>query len=43
VGQVADALLLDADPLTDVMHLVRRHHRIATIRHGHLHLASAST
>jgi imidazolonepropionase-like amidohydrolase len=36
VGQVADALLLDANPLADVMHLVRGSHRIATIRRGHL-------
>ncbi len=35
-GQVADALLLNADPLGDIMHLVRPGHRVATIRHGHL-------
>jgi imidazolonepropionase-like amidohydrolase len=33
-GLVADALLLDADPSADVMHLVRPRHRIATIRRG---------
>jgi imidazolonepropionase-like amidohydrolase len=33
-GQVADALLLDADPLLDVMHLVRPAHRIGTLRRG---------
>jgi imidazolonepropionase-like amidohydrolase len=35
-GQVADALLLNADPLGDIMHLVRPGHRVAMIRHGHL-------
>lgn len=35
-GQIADALLLDADPLADVMHLVRPAHRVATIRRGRL-------
>jgi imidazolonepropionase-like amidohydrolase len=35
-GHVADALLLDADPLADVMHVVRASHRVATIRRGHL-------
>jgi imidazolonepropionase-like amidohydrolase len=39
-GQVADALLLDANPLADVMHLVRPSHRIATIRRGHLSVAA---
>jgi imidazolonepropionase-like amidohydrolase len=42
VGQVADALLLDADPLADVMHLVRPSHRIATLRRGHLNVEHAS-
>ena len=36
-GQTADALLLDADPLTDIMHLVRPDHHVATIRSGVLH------
>ena len=35
-GAVADAVLLDADPLADVMHLVQPWHQIATIRRGHL-------
>jgi imidazolonepropionase-like amidohydrolase len=35
-GQVADALLLNADPLGDIMHLVRPGHRVAMIRHGYL-------
>jgi imidazolonepropionase-like amidohydrolase len=35
-GLVADALLLDANPLEDVMHVVRSSHRLATIRRGHL-------
>ena len=35
-GQVADALLLDANPLADIMHMVRPAHRVATIRHGRL-------
>jgi imidazolonepropionase-like amidohydrolase len=38
-GQVADALQLDANPLADIMHLVRPSHRIATIRRGHLSVA----
>jgi imidazolonepropionase-like amidohydrolase len=33
-GQVADALLVDADPLAEVMHLVRPGHRVATLRRG---------
>ena len=40
VGQIADALLLDADPLADVMHLIRPSHRVATIRRGHLRFTS---
>jgi imidazolonepropionase-like amidohydrolase len=40
-GQVADALLLDADPLCDVMHLIRPSHRVATIRRGHLSVATS--
>lgn len=36
-GQSADALLLDSDPLANVMHIVRSAHRIATIRAGVLH------
>lgn len=35
-GQLADAVLLDADPLADVMHLVRPEHRVATLRRGRL-------
>ena len=37
-GQRADALLVDADPLADVMHLVRPWHRVATLRRGKLDL-----
>lgn len=37
-GQLADALLLDADPLADVMHLVRPWHRVAALRRGKLSL-----
>jgi imidazolonepropionase-like amidohydrolase len=40
VGQLADALLLDADPTLDVMHLVRPEHRIATLRRGRLAVAT---
>jgi imidazolonepropionase-like amidohydrolase len=36
-GQIADALLLDADPLADIRHLVHPSHRIATIRRGRVH------
>jgi imidazolonepropionase-like amidohydrolase len=36
VGQVADALLLDANPLADISHLTQPAHRSATIRRGHL-------
>lgn len=39
-GQLADAILLDADPQADVMNLVRPEHRIATIRRGRLHTAA---
>jgi imidazolonepropionase-like amidohydrolase len=38
-GMVADALLVDADPRGDIMHLVRSQHRIATLRAGQLHAA----
>jgi imidazolonepropionase-like amidohydrolase len=41
VGHVADALVLDADPLADVLHLVRSSHRTATVRRGHLSAAHA--
>jgi len=41
-GAIADALLLDADPLVDVMHVVRREHRIGTIRRGHLAVSAPS-
>jgi imidazolonepropionase-like amidohydrolase len=40
-GAVADAVLVDADPLADVMHLVRPEHRVATLRHGGLRLLSS--
>ncbi|MCA1647046.1 MAG: amidohydrolase family protein [Chloroflexi bacterium] len=40
VGQVADALLLDANPLADIMHLTRPAQRIATLRRGHLAAAT---
>ncbi len=36
VGQIADALLIDADPLADIMHIVRAKHRRATICRGRL-------
>jgi imidazolonepropionase-like amidohydrolase len=39
IGQIADALLLDANPLADVMHLVRPSHRVAMLRRGHLSIA----
>ncbi|HZR39391.1 MAG TPA: amidohydrolase family protein [Ktedonobacteraceae bacterium] len=35
-GAVADAVLLNANPLIDIMHLIRPAHRVATIQHGHL-------
>lgn len=38
-GMIADALLVDADPLADVMSLVRAGHRVAAIRAGQLHAA----
>jgi len=38
-GKVADALLLDADPLLDVDNLVRRDHHVATIKGGKLYPA----
>jgi len=41
VGAVADALLLDADPLADVMYLVRPEHRVATLRGGRVSVARA--
>ena len=41
-GAIADALLLDADPLADVAHLVRSEHRIGTIRRGHLNLSATA-
>ncbi|WP_162834579.1 amidohydrolase family protein [Amycolatopsis circi] len=34
VGSVADALLLDADPHTDVAHLIDRSHHVGTLRAG---------
>ena len=34
-GKVADALLLDADPLADVRHLVRPEHLVSAIKDGH--------
>lgn len=34
VGSVADALLLDADPHTDIAHLIDRSHHIGTLRAG---------
>lgn len=36
VGAVADALLLDADPLADISHLIDPRHRRAVIRSGRL-------
>jgi imidazolonepropionase-like amidohydrolase len=38
-GARADALLLNANPLEDVMHLVRPVHRLGTIRCGRLAVA----
>lgn len=40
-GRTADAVVLDADPTSDVMHLIRPKHRVATLRKGHVTLASA--
>ncbi|MFC3448506.1 amidohydrolase family protein [Amycolatopsis speibonae] len=34
VGSAADALLLDADPYTDIAHLVDRSHHVGTLRAG---------
>ena len=36
VGTVADAVLLDANPLTDITHLIDANHRLAIISAGHL-------
>lgn len=36
VGEAADAILFDADPLTDITHLAAAHHRRAVISAGHL-------
>ena len=36
VGRSADAVLLDADPLTDIAHVTGAHHRRAVISAGHL-------
>ena len=36
VGTVADAVLLDANPLTDIAHLTDASHRLAVISTGHL-------
>ena len=36
VGSAADAVLLDADPLTDIAHVTDAHHRRAVISAGHL-------
>jgi imidazolonepropionase-like amidohydrolase len=38
IGAVADAVLVNADPLADIMHLVRPEHRVATLRRGQLRL-----
>jgi imidazolonepropionase-like amidohydrolase len=35
-GSIADAVLLDADPLTDIAHLTDPRHRRAVISAGHL-------
>ena len=40
VGQIADALLLDADPLADITHLTQPSHHMATLRRGHLSAAA---
>ena len=36
-GQVADAVLLDANPLDDLDHLLRPGHLVATIKDGRVH------
>ena len=36
VGQVADALLVNANPIDDIMHLIRPEHHVATIRRGNV-------
>jgi imidazolonepropionase-like amidohydrolase len=41
VGKTADALLLDADPLAEVNHLVGRDHQVATIKEGNLYPPSS--
>ncbi len=40
-GQIADAVLLDANPLDDLDYLLRPGHLVATIKDGHLHPAAA--
>ncbi|WP_222441154.1 amidohydrolase family protein [Streptomyces qinzhouensis] len=43
VGSVADAVLLDADPVTDISHLVHQRHLRAVISSGHIfHIGSGS-
>jgi imidazolonepropionase-like amidohydrolase len=39
-GQIADAVLVDANPLADIMHLIRPSHRVATLRRGRLAVAA---
>jgi imidazolonepropionase-like amidohydrolase len=41
-GRIADAVLVDANPLGDIMHLVRPVHRIATLRRGRLAPATSA-
>jgi imidazolonepropionase-like amidohydrolase len=36
-GKIADALLLDADPLADVDNLLGRDHHVAVVKDGNLH------
>ncbi len=38
-GQAADAVLLDANPLADLDHLLRPGHLVATLKDGRLHPA----
>jgi imidazolonepropionase-like amidohydrolase len=40
-GKVADALLLDADPLADVNNLIHRGHQVATIKDGQVYSDAA--
>jgi imidazolonepropionase-like amidohydrolase len=41
-GRIADAVLVDANPLADIMHVIRPVHRIATLRRGRLAVAASA-